>query len=117
MKKVMIVDDAQFMRMALRKMLENNEYEVVGEAENGQVAIKRYQELRPDIVTMDITMPEMDGVAAIRAIMNIDPQASILVVSAMGMQHHVIEAISSGAKGFVVKPLQEEFVVKALRKL
>lgn len=117
MKTVLIVDDAAFMRMSLKMMLERNGYQVIGEAENGEVGIKKYKELQPDIVTMDITMPEMDGIAALKAIRQHDPQACVLLVSAMGQQHFVMEAITSGAKGFIVKPFQEEHIVKTLSKL
>ncbi len=117
MKTVLIVDDAAFMRMSLKMMLERNGYQVVGEAENGEVGIKKYMELKPDLVTMDITMPEMDGITALKAIMQYDPKACILLVSAMGQQHFVMEAITSGAKGFIVKPFQEEHIVKTLSKL
>ena len=117
MKTVIIVDDAAFMRMSLKMMLERNGYQVVGEAENGEVGIKKYMELKPDLVTMDITMPEMDGITALKAIMQYDPKACILLVSAMGQQHFVMEAITSGAKGFIVKPFQEEHIVKTLSKL
>ena len=117
MKTVLIVDDAAFMRMRLKMMLERNGYQVVGEAENGEVGIKKYMELKPDLVTMDITMPEMDGITALKAIMQYDPKACILLVSAMGQQHFVMEAITSGAKGFIVKPFQEEHIVKTLSKL
>lgn len=117
MKTVLIVDDAAFMRMSLKMMLERNGYQVVGEAENGEVGIKKYMELKPDLVTMDITMPEMDGITALKAIMQYDPKACILLVSAMGQQHFVMEAITSGAKDFIVKPFQEEHIVKTLSKL
>ena len=117
MKTVLIVDDAAFMRVSLKMMLERNGYQVVGEAENGDVGIKKYMELKPDLVTMDITMPEMDGITALKAIMQYDPKACILLVSAMGQQHFVMEAITSGAKGFIVKPFQEEHIVKTLSKL
>ena len=117
MKTVLIVDDAAFMRMSLKMMLERNGYQVVGEAENGEVGIKKYMELKPDLVTMDITMPEMDGITALKAIMQYDPKACVLLVSAMGQQHFVMEAITNGAKGFIVKPFQEEHIIKTLSKL
>ena len=117
MKTVLIVDDAAFMRVSLKMMLERNGYQVVGEAENGEVGIKKYMELKPDLVTMDITMPDMDGITALKAIMQYDPKACILLVSAMGQQHFVMEAITSGAKGFIVKPFQEEHIVKTSSKL
>lgn len=115
-KRVLVVDDAAFMRMMIRDILTKNGYEVVGEAENGVVAIKLYKELNPDIVTMDITMPEMDGIAAVKAIKEIDPNAKIIMCSAMGQQLMVMEAIQAGARDFIVKPFQQERVVQALEK-
>ena len=117
MPRVLIVDDAAFMRASLKMMLERNSFEVVGEAENGAIGIRKYEELRPDIVTMDITMPEVDGIQAIKAIMKFDKEAKIVVVSAMGQEPYVREAVVSGAKGFIVKPFKEEHVVKTLSKL
>lgn len=117
MKKVLIVDDAAFMRMSIRSMLSNYEFEVVGEAENGLMAIEKYKELQPDIVTMDITMPEMDGLQALREIKKIDPSAAVVMVSALGQEARMKEAIIYGAKGFIVKPFKEEIIVAALSKL
>ncbi|MFR9069919.1 MAG: response regulator [Paraclostridium sp.] len=117
MKRVLIVDDAAFMRMSIRKMLEENGFEVVGEAENGVMAIEKYQELQPEVVTMDITMPEMDGLEALREIKKIDPAASVVMVSALGQEARMKEAIIYGAKGFIVKPFKEEIIISALYKL
>ncbi|MBC6004634.1 Chemotaxis protein CheY [uncultured Clostridium sp.] len=117
MKRVLIVDDAAFMRMSIRKMLEENGFEVVGEAENGVMAIEKYQELQPEVVTMDITMPEMDGLEALREIKKIDPAASVVMVSALGQEARMKEAIIYGAKGFIVKPFKEEIIISALSKL
>lgn len=117
MKRVLIVDDAAFMRMSIRSMLSNYEFEIVGEAENGLMAIEKYKELQPDIVTMDITMPEMDGLQALREIKKIDPSASVVMVSALGQEARMKEAIIYGAKGFIVKPFKEEIIVAALSKL
>lgn len=117
MKKVLIVDDAAFMRMSLKLLLEKNGYEIVGEAENGRIALQKYKELRPDIVTMDITMPEIDGVTAIKLIKEIDANPNIVVISALGQESYVKEAIVSGAKGFIVKPFKEDIVLKTLSKL
>ncbi|EQB86943.1 two-component system chemotaxis response regulator CheY [Clostridium punense] len=117
MKRVLIVDDATFMRISIRTMLEKNGFQVVGEAENGEVAVKKYVELNPDIVTMDITMPDMDGVQALKAIKQIDNNCKIVMVSAMGQETFVREAVMSGAKGFIVKPVNEEHLVKTLSKL
>lgn len=117
MKKVLIVDDAAFMRVSIRNMVTKNGFEVAGEAENGLVAIQKYAEIRPDIVTMDITMPEMNGLDALKAIRQIDPGAVVVMVSALGQESMVREAVLSGAKGFVVKPFKEETITAALAKL
>ncbi|MDR1579307.1 MAG: response regulator [Synergistaceae bacterium] len=114
--KVLIVDDAAFMRMMLRDILAKNGFEVVGEADNGKTAVQMYSELKPDVVTMDITMPEMDGIAAVKEIKAADPAAKIVMVSAMGQQAMVIEAIRSGAADFIVKPFQPDRVLEALGK-
>ena len=113
---VLIVDDAAFMRMMLKDILTKNGFTVVGEAENGAVAVAKYQELKPDLTIMDITMPEMDGLQAVKEIRKIDNQARIIMCSAMGQQAMVIEAIQSGAKDFVVKPFQPDRVIEAARK-
>lgn len=117
MKRVLIVDDAAFMRASLKMMLENNDFEVVGEAADGQAAVEKYQECKPDIVTMDITMPVMDGIAAVKRIKAVDPNAIIVMVSAMGQESMVRDAIVSGAKGFVVKPFKEQHIVETLGKI
>ena len=113
---VMLVDDAAFMRMMLKDILSNNGYQVIGEAENGMVAVDKYSDLKPDITIMDITMPEMDGLQAVKEIRAKDPQAKIIMCSAMGQQTMVIEAIQSGAKDFVVKPFQPDRVLEAVGK-
>ncbi|MDI3546982.1 MAG: two-component system, chemotaxis family, chemotaxis protein CheY [Halanaerobiales bacterium] len=115
-KRVMIVDDAAFMRLNLKNILKDD-YEIVGEAQNGKEAVEMYQELKPDIVTMDITMPVMDGLEAIRAIKDIDVNAQIIVCSAMGQQKMIIEAIEAGARDFIVKPFKEERVIEAVKKI
>ena len=117
MKTVLIVDDAAFMRLSIKNMLEKNGYTVVGEAENGLVAVQKYSELKPNIVTMDITMPEMDGLTALKTIRMMDPNASIVMLSAMGQQAMVKDAVLLGAKGFVVKPFKQDTVMGALSKL
>lgn len=116
-KTVLIVDDAAFMRMMLKDILTKANYEVVGEASNGQEAIEKYQELKPNFVTMDITMPIKDGIQAIKEIKKIDSNAKIIVCSAMGQQAMVIESIQAGAKDFIVKPFQANRVIEALQKL
>ena len=117
MKRVLIVDDAAFMRVSIRNMVIKNGFEVAGEAENGQVAVQKYADLRPDIVTMDITMPAMNGLDALKAIRQIDPAAVVVMVSALGQESMVRDAVLSGAKGFVVKPFKEETITAALAKL
>jgi two-component system chemotaxis response regulator CheY len=116
MKNVLIVDDAAFMRLNLKNILKDD-YEILGEAENGKEAVEMYQEHEPDIVTMDITMPVMDGIEAIKAILDIDPDANIVVCSAMGQQKIVIQAIELGAKDFIVKPFKKDRVKEAIAKL
>ena len=115
-RKILLVDDAAFMRMMVKDILTKNGYEVVGEAENGMKALEKYQELRPDITTMDITMPEMDGISAVKEIRKVDPNAKIVMCSAMGQQAMVIEAIQAGARDFIVKPFQADRVLEAVRK-
>lgn len=115
-KGILIVDDASFMRMMIKDILTKNGFEVVGEAENGVVAVEKYQELKPDLVIMDITMPEMDGIQAVKEIRSIDPDAKIIMCSAMGQQAMVIEAIQAGAKDFIVKPFQHDRVIEAVKK-
>jgi len=116
-KSVLIVDDAAFMRMLLKDIISKGGYEVVGEAANGVDAVEKYKELKPDVVTMDITMPEMNGIEAIKKIKEIDPNAKIIVCSAMGQQAMVVEAIQAGAKDFIVKPFQHSRVIEALQKV
>jgi two-component system chemotaxis response regulator CheY len=117
MKRVLVVDDAAFMRLTLRNILDKNGFEVVGEAANGLEAVEKYFMLKPDIVTMDITMPEMDGVEALGEIRSKDPAAKIVMISALGQETWVKKAVMLGAKGFVVKPYKEDYVVQTLSKL
>jgi two-component system chemotaxis response regulator CheY len=112
----MIVDDAAFMRMMMKDILIKNGFNVVGEAENGVVAVEKYMELQPNLTTMDITMPEMDGIQALKEIRKRDAKARVIICSAMGQQAVVIEAIQSGAKDFIVKPFQADRVVEAITK-
>jgi two-component system chemotaxis response regulator CheY len=116
-KRILITDDALFMRVTLKKILTENGYEVVGEAQNGQEAVDMYQSLKPDLVTMDITMPEMDGLTALKTIRVIDPNAKIVMCTAMGQKNMVVEAIQAGAKDFIVKPFQPDRVLEAVGKL
>ncbi|ACL76652.1 response regulator [Ruminiclostridium cellulolyticum] len=115
--KVLIVDDTVFMRTSLRLLLEKNGFEVVGEADNGLAAINMYMEFMPDVVTMDITMPEMDGLQALKAIRQINANAKVVMVSAMGQENQVRESILFGAKSFIVKPYKDEHVINTLRKI
>ena len=117
MAKVLVVDDAAFMRMMIKDILTKNGYEVAGEAENGAVAVSKYSELKPDLVLMDITMPEKDGIQALKDIKATDAGAKVIMCSAMGQQAMVIEAIQSGAKDFIVKPFQADRVIEAVKKV
>ena len=116
-KNILICDDAAFMRMMIKDILTKNGYTVAGEAENGAKAVEKYTELKPDLVLMDITMPEMDGIQALMNIRELDPKASVIMCSAMGQQAMVIESIQSGAKDFIVKPFQADRVLEAVRKV
>lgn len=116
-KSVMICDDAAFMRMMIRDILTKNGFTVAGEAENGLKAIDKYKETKPDLVLMDITMPEMDGIQALKEIMKLDDDAKVVMCSAMGQQAMVIESIQAGAKDFIVKPFQADRVIEAVKKV
>jgi two-component system, chemotaxis family, chemotaxis protein CheY len=113
---IMIVDDAMFMRVTLRNILTKEGHEIVAESDNGEDAVARYLELRPDVVTMDITMPKMDGIAAVREIVTADPSARVIMCTAMGQKNMVLEAIQAGAKDFIVKPFQPERVIEGINK-
>ncbi|TDT50629.1 response regulator [Fonticella tunisiensis] len=117
MAKILIVDDAAFMRMMLKDILTKNGFEICGEAPNGIKAVEIYKSEKPDIVTMDITMPEMDGIQAVKEIKRIDPNAKIIMCSAMGQQAMVMEAIKSGARDFIVKPFQPDRVIESIKKV
>ena len=117
MAKILNVDDAAFMRMMIKNILIKEGYDVVGEAENGAQAVEKYKELNPDLVTMDITMPEMDGISAVKEIMKINKGAKVVMCSAMGQQAMVIDAIQAGAKDFIVKPFQPDRVIEAISKV
>ncbi|MGE7649512.1 response regulator [Peribacillus frigoritolerans] len=114
--KILIVDDAAFMRMMIKDILSKNGFEIVGEAADGTQAVDKYKETHPDLVTMDITMPEMDGITALKEIKKINPQAKVIMCSAMGQQAMVIDAIQAGAKDFIVKPFQADRVLEAINK-
>ncbi|GAE26326.1 chemotaxis regulator [Halalkalibacter wakoensis JCM 9140] len=117
MASVLIVDDAAFMRMMIKDILSKNGFEIAGEAANGAEAVEKFKELSPDLVTMDITMPEMDGIQALKEIKQIDGGAKVIMCSAMGQQSMVIDAIQSGAKDFIVKPFQADRVLEAIKKV
>ena len=115
-KSVLICDDAAFMRVMIKDILTKNGYDVAGEAENGLKAVEKYNETKPDLVMMDITMPEMDGIQALKMIKEADANATVIMCSAMGQQAMVIESIQSGAKDFIVKPFQADRVLEAVKK-
>lgn len=117
MARVLIVDDAAFMRMMIKDILEKNGFEVIGEANNGVKAVEMYKKDKPDVVTMDITMPDMDGIEAVRQIKSFDPNAKVIMCSAMGQQTMVMDAIRAGARDFIVKPFQQDRVLEAIRKV
>lgn len=120
MAKVMIVDDALFMRKMLSDILKKEGFEICAEAENGKDAIDKYQQLKPDVVTMDIVMPkvnDIDGIGAVKEIVKNDPGAKIIMVSAMGQHSLVVEAIQAGAKDFITKPFQPSRVLEAINRI
>ena len=116
-KNILICDDAAFMRMMIKDILTKNGYNIAGEAENGAKAVEKYAELKPDLVLMDITMPEMDGIEALKKIKEADSSALVIMCSAMGQQAMVIESIQAGAKDFIVKPFQADRVIEAVKKV
>ena len=117
MKQVLIVDDAPFVRLTLKNMLEKNGFLIAGEATNGQETIMNYFQLKPDVVKMDISMPVMNGITALKQIINKDPQANVIMVTAVGQEEFIKEAVLNGAKYFIVKPLEEEFVVNTINRI
>ena len=117
MRRVLVVDDAAFMRMSIKLMLEKGEYKVIGEASNGEEGVKLYKELMPDLVTMDITMPIKSGLDALKDIIAYDSKAKVIMVSAMGQELMVREAILRVAKNFIVKPFKEESIISMFNKI
>jgi len=115
--KVIFVDDSSFMRSLLKGIILKDGFELAGEAENGRDAVDLYKKIRPDLVTMDIVMPEMDGIDAVKAIRAFDPEAKIIMVSAMGQQSMVIDSIQAGARDFIIKPFHPPRVHEALRRV
>jgi two-component system, chemotaxis family, chemotaxis protein CheY len=116
MARVLVVDDAAFMRRMVSDALTNGGHEVIGEAGNGAEAITRFQELKPEVTTLDITMPEKDGISALKEIIALDPSARVVMCSALGQESKVLESIRIGAKDFVVKPFQADRVLSAVEK-
>jgi two-component system chemotaxis response regulator CheY len=116
MAKILIVDDAEFLRVRLNKILDTEGYEVF-QAENGVKAVSTYKEKHPDVVLMDVTMPEMDGLAALKEIVSFDPQAKVVMLTALGQESVVLDAVKSGARDFIVKPFEHDRVMKAISKL
>ena len=117
MTRVLIVDDASFMRMMIKDILQKNGFDVVGEAANGIEAVNLYKKEKPHVVTMDITMPDMDGIEAVKEIKSFDPAAKVIMCSAMGQQSMVMDAIKSGARDFIVKPFQADRVIEDLKEI
>lgn len=117
MKSVLIIDDAAFMRLSLKTLLQDGGFEVVGEAEDGVSGIDMYKQLKPDIVTMDITMPKMDGIEALKGILEVNPKAKVIMVSALGQESYVKKALLSGARTFIVKPFKNDYVLQTISKI
>ena len=115
--RILLADDLQFIKMVEKDVLEKMGYSVIGDAKDGMEAIQMYQELKPDIVIMDITMPKMDGLNALKAIMQFDKSAKVIMCSALGQQKLIVEAIKLGAKDFIVKPFKPERIISALQKI
>ena len=115
-KSVLVVDDSVFMRFKLKQILEDSGFKVTAEAQSGKEAIEKYTVLKPGLVTMDIIMPTMDGVSALRAIRQIDPAAKVIMVSSAGLRDQVRESMSAGAKGFILKPFHDDQVIKAVEQ-
>jgi two-component system chemotaxis response regulator CheY len=116
MARVLVVDDAAFMRKLVTDVVTDGGHEVVGHAGTGIEAVERYQELRPDVTTLDITMPEKDGIAALKEIIAVDPSAKVVMCSALGQDSKVLESIKLGAKDFIIKPFEPERVLSAIDK-
>jgi two-component system chemotaxis response regulator CheY len=114
---VLVADDLKFIKLVLRELLEKAGFRVIGEASNGEEAVDLYQSKRPDVVLMDITMPKMDGLAALKQILKLDPEAKVIMCSALGQQSLIVQALQLGAKDFIVKPFREDRVVAAIKKI
>ena len=116
MVNVLIVDDARFMRLVLRRILTQAGHQIIGEAKDGVEAVEMYAEKRPDVMTLDIVMPRQNGIEAVREIMQFDPAAKIIMVTALGQEAFVLDAIKAGAREFIIKPFRNEEIVKAVTK-
>jgi two-component system chemotaxis response regulator CheY len=114
---VLIADDLEFIKLVLQELIEKAGFRVVGVASNGEEAVELYQEKRPDVVLMDITMPKMDGLSALKQILKVDPQAKVIMCSALGQQNLIVQALQMGAKDFIVKPFREERVITAIKHI
>jgi two-component system chemotaxis response regulator CheY len=114
---VLIADDLKFIKLVLRELIEKAGFRVVAEASNGEEAVELYKDTRPDVVLMDITMPRMDGLTALKKILETDPEAKVIMCSALGQQTLIVQALQLGAKDYIVKPLREERVITAIKKL
>jgi len=117
MAKILVVDDAAFMRMMLKNILSANGHEVIGEAENGIQSMEKYEQLKPELITMDVVMPQMDGIEATKEIMRNHPEAKVVMCTAVGQQAKVLEAMKAGARGYIVKPFQAPKVLDELKKV
>ncbi len=117
MIKMLVVDDSLFMRQMLKNILPKDRFEVIGEASTGREAIERYNELNPDLVTMDITMPDMDGIAAVKEILKINSEAKVIMCSAMGQKPMIKEALEAGAKDFIIKPFDKDKAIKIIESV
>ena len=114
---VLIADDLKFIKLVLRELVEKAGFRVVGEASNGEEAVELYQDKRPDVVLLDITMPKMDGLTALKQILKVDPEAKVIMCSALGQQSLMVQALQLGAKDFIVKPFREERVIAAIKRI
>lgn len=117
MASILVVDDAAFMRMLLKRILTQAGHQVIGEAATGKEAIEKYKQLKPDLVTMDIVMPEMDGITAVGEIVKIDPNAKVIMITAVGQEAKVMQALKNGAKGYIVKPFQAPKVLEEINRV
>lgn len=117
MTRILITDDAAFMRTMIKSVLVKEGYDIAGEASNGNECVQLYQELKPDLAIVDITMPQKDGIAAVKEIIEIDPNAKIVMCSALGHQNKIIEALEAGARDFIVKPFEPQRIIEAIKRL